>query len=182
MSIQSLSQDILTQIDEKKNNLSSQYNQELKDFEEELNQELKDFEESLSRKYLLEYSKKKNILLGSAHSKASLVILDAKQTLQEKTKSQVYEILENLDKEEKKDIYLKYYKAISNLIDVAIIECSIKEYSLLKDILPKTISLEKNSSIIGGFKAYSVDKKFSIDVEFSTIVEEIFQDYFHEEN
>ncbi len=182
MSLQSLSQDISSQIEEKKEALSSKYNQELKYFEEELNKEVEEFENSLSKKYSLEYNKKKNIVLGSAHSKASSLLLDAKKTLQEKTTHEVYNILENLDKESKKNIYLKYFKEVSKQIDVAHVECSSKDYTLLQDIFPKSISLEKNSSFLGGFKAYTKDKKLSIDVEFSTIIEEIFQEFFHEDN
>lgn len=182
MSIKSLSQDILSQVEEKKQEFSSFYEQELRNLEEELNREYEQYRVKLAQQFEEEFQKNKLSMLGSAQSRATAIELEAQEKFEKQLKQEVTLRLESLDESSKKEFYKKLFKEVSSQIECSYIECNPKDKSLFETVVSKKTLIKTNSSINGGFIAYTKDKSQSIDVSFSTILDEVFQDYVCEES
>ena len=176
MSIKSLSQDIYSEVEEKKQDISSFYEEELKNLDEELQAEVEEYRKSLSNQYESELANSKSSILGSAQSQATSKILKAKQTLNNKIKEEAIAQLTNIDEKQKISLYKKLLKQVEEQLELGIIECSSNDKKLLEEIVSKQTKIETNKNMLGGFKAYSQDKKQAIDVTFSTLLEEVFEE------
>lgn len=175
MSLESLSQDINSQVDAKKQELVSTYNQELELFQKAIEEEIATYKNNLYNSYQQEFEEKKSQIIGDAQSKANKILLETKAQYQKNLQKKVEELVINLDEKTKKQCYQRFLNSLKKEFSFKIVEVSPKDKALIQSLLTDA-TIITNSKSIGGIKAYSEDMQFSIDLTFTTIIEEIFSE------
>ncbi len=150
--------------------------EELSMIKNESDQRISDFD-SLHQRYLSrEKMSLQTSILGTAKSEVKISLNKAKQQIFESLSEEVFSSIESLSLDEKKSLYLSFFKRASQVILVERILCTSKDEKILKSLSLKKVEILVDDSLQEGLIFESLTSKQRVDMRISILLDSILQD------